>query len=305
MNNYGLNNTYDYYEYVFDSSQAKNSYSTSQIKENWPIFAIGGKKPLTNIAAMKILEVQIPFSYSATIRDNTVPFTYTDPLGTTQITLPAGNYTATQLVPILKSALDAAHVSLGGNPNAFIVGYASGKFTFLGFDGGPLVYSFVFPNNSAFETLGFKPTYPVQFQTSWSSDGSGSLIAPYIANVTGPSYLYVNSTQVGTLIDLFLPQDTGVSGNAGPQMAKIPVNANPGGTIYWQDPDPQKWFNIENLGSLQQIDFFLSLGADPSLLNLQGLPFSIKLGILLTVADKGDVSSGLTESRISKRIRPI
>ena len=304
MNNYGLNNTYDYYEYVFDSSQAKNSYSTGQIKENWPVFAIGGKKPLTNIAAMKILEVQIPFSYLASIPRNSKTFTYTDPLGTIQVGLPAGNYTALQLVPILKSALDAAHVALGGAPNAFIVGYNSyGKFTFLGFDGGPLVYTFEFPEGSPYYTLGFKPNTPISF--GWTSDGSGSLIAPYVANVTGPTYLYVNSSAVGTLIDLFLPQDTGVSGNAGPQMAKVPVNANPGGTIYWQDPDPQKWFNIENLGSLQQIDFFLSLGADTSLLDLQGLPFSIKLGILLTVADKGDVSSGLTESRVSKRIRPI
>lgn len=293
-NNYGLNNNYEYYEYVFDSSQAQNSYSNAQSKENWPIFAIGGKKQLTNVAAMKVLEVQIPYSYIATITAGSF-FTLTEGLNTTNVVIPPNNYTSAQLVTALKTALDAAHVVLGGNPNAFIVGFNSfNRFTFLCFDGGPVQYSFNFADTSAYQSIGFKVG-------TYTSDISGSLISPFYVNVTGPPYLYVNSNTIGTLIDLFLPQ-TGNSANAGPQIAKVPVNTNPGGTIYWSDPDPQKWFNVENLSSLQQIDFYLTLGTSTNLLDLQGLPFSIKLGVLLNNTQSTDVSTAMSAV---KRIRSI
>ena len=77
----------------------------------------------------------------------------------------------------------------------------------------------------------------------------------------------------------------------------------PGETIYWQDPDPQKWFNIENLPSLQILDFYLTLGTETNLLDLQGLPFSLKLGVLLTSSNQTDVGSGVES--VTKRMRTI
>jgi hypothetical protein len=311
-NNYGLNNSYDYYEYVFDSSQAERAYVNGTLKTNWPMFSIGGKQPLTNIAAVKVLEVQIPFSYFATITPaSTSPptvgggiFTYTevspDP-GTVTLNIVAGNYTVAQLQAALKQQLDLAHVTNGGAANAFTVSYdpISSKFFVTGFDGGGINYTLTFPSTFSTQALGVEPN------ASYSSDIAGYVSFPYVANLTGPPYLYVNSQSIGTLVNLFLPQNIGTSGNAGPQMAKIPVNSNPGGTIYWQDPDPQKWFDLQNLSSLQQLDFYLTLGTNSSPIDFRGLPFSIKLGILLANTNQSDLGSGLEESRIVKRIRPI
>ena len=201
-NNYGLNNSYEYYEFVFDSSQATRANTSADLKENWPVFSVSGKKPLTNIAAMKILEVQIPFSYVATIRPNDV-FTLTEGVNTQNVVVPAGNYTTAQLTVALKTALDAAHVALGGNPNAFTVSYLpSDRFSFLCFDGGPVVFTLNFTTTSPYMSIGFKVG-------SYTSNVGGSLIAPYYPNVTGAPYLYLNSNAIGTLIDLYLPQQNG------------------------------------------------------------------------------------------------
>lgn len=291
-NNYGLNNSYDYYEYVFDSSQSINN------NNNRPSFLIGGKKPITNLAAIKILEVQIPFSYY-TFKGDQMAFSFTNSGGTVSTFIPAGNYTSTTLASTLKTVLDAASVA-AGSAQVFTVTFSTttGKFSIQAAAG---TFSLTFTDNGLGLLLGFNV-----------GSISSPLLAPFlvtapnIASVTGPSYLYVNSDTVGTLVSLYLPGNNNLGGNAGPQVAKVPVTANPGGIIYWQDPDPQKWFDVENLSSLQKIDFYLTLGNNTNdVIDLNGVPFSIKVGMLLTSMDLSNVGSGLDQSRVSKRIRPI
>lgn len=284
-NNYGLNPDYNYYEFSFDSSEATRSYNEGVATTDHPVFFLSAKQELTNIAAVKILEVQVPYSYYVFTAPAGGPgngfIQYSDPLGNASFNL-TGSFTQAQLLVELKSKLDAAHVALGGNPNAFTVSYldTSGKFTFLGFDGGPLVFTLTFPAGTSADLLGFT-------QGSHTADLSGSLIAPNVAIITGPNYLYLNSRTLGPLVNLYLSSSgSDIGGNAGPQVAKIPVNVEPFGVIYWQDPDPQKWFDIENLSQLQQIDFYFSTGTSPLVTKFNGLSFSIKFGILLNKANR-------------------
>jgi len=60
-NNYGLNDSLEYYEYEFDSSDTTNTMDSNYSTLDWPLFTAG--RPLNRIAAIKILEVQIPFSW--------------------------------------------------------------------------------------------------------------------------------------------------------------------------------------------------------------------------------------------------
>ena len=136
-----------------------------------------------------------------------------------------------------------------------------------------------------------------------------TLVSPNVVLISGPNYLYVNSRTIGQLADLYLPQgavNLG-GGNAGPQMAKIPVNVVSGNVIFWQDPDPQKWFDVENLPLLNRVDFYLTLGNTTTQipLRLNGLSFSIKLGVLTNTFTHNDLGGGLAENRIIKRIRPF
>jgi hypothetical protein len=60
---YGLSDSLQYYEYELDSLDATSAFTSGVASTDWPMFLLGGKTPLTNIAAFKILEVQIPFSW--------------------------------------------------------------------------------------------------------------------------------------------------------------------------------------------------------------------------------------------------
>jgi len=62
-NNFGLNDSLKYYEFELDSLDNSGGYSAGSSATDWPIFLIGGKSPLYNIAAIKIIEVQIPFTW--------------------------------------------------------------------------------------------------------------------------------------------------------------------------------------------------------------------------------------------------
>jgi hypothetical protein len=95
--------------------------------------------------------------------------------------------------------------------------------------------------------MGFTPS------TTFPTVAANSVISTSAALVSGPNYLYVNSRRYGQIAGLYLPTGAIGGGVTGPQMAKIPINVGSGGVIYWQDPDPQKWFDIENLPILNRL----------------------------------------------------
>jgi hypothetical protein len=342
-NNYGLNNDFDYYEYEFDSKDARNTLfppptvlNSNEIDIlNWPLFTMG--RPNYSIAAMKILEVQIPFSYYVITAlngtfilgegytANLTAQTYAFALPHT-ITIPPGNYNATALAPVLEGLFNAVtsytpdvgftsvyqvqYDSFTGRfqifqhtttPTAnfalaFGIGYLDPGFTnprhVLGFYGGAL-------NNLSGPIPVITPPYP-------TGPGSNQYLASAkIAQTTGPNYLFINSNKIGQLAKLYLPEGAFGEGQIGPQLAKIPVNVNPGGVIFWQNPDPQKWFNVEALATFYDIDFYCTLGNSPDKIDFNGASFSLKLGILANRTERVDVKSGLTsEGRITKRVRP-
>jgi hypothetical protein len=138
-------------------------------------------------------------------------------------------------------------------------------------------------------------------------EGQASLTAPNVMNLSGPNYLYLCSSQLGPLVDVFLPNERlngNELGSKGPELAKVPVEVNSGNIIFWSDPDPSKWFDLDNLQSLPSLDFYCSIGINnenkPIRFNGQG--FSIKMGVLI-----GDpnvtalVGGGAENNRVYKR----
>jgi len=150
----------------------------------------------------------------------------------------------------------------------------------------------------------------IGFPGGVTSSISNVITSPNVILLSGANYVYVNSNSLGNLTNMYLPQgavNLG-GGNSGPQMAKIPINCNSGEVSYWQDPDPQKWFDVENLNVLNQVDFYLSLGNTTAEipLKLNGVSFSLKLGILVNTFSHNDLGGGLAhQDRVIKRIRPF
>lgn len=267
-------------------------------------------RQLTQIAAIKVLEVQIPFSFYVFNTSNNT-FYFSEPGSpAVLVTIPVGNYTTTTMSAMLATLLTAA------SPHArtYVV-------TFSGLGVGPTTGKFTISNTSMLSTFTLtfgvagdsqntNPSIFLGFNSGDNvSNASQVLEAPNVCLITGPNYLYVNSRNQGQLCNLYLPsgaRNLG-SGNQGPQMAKLPVNCQPGGVIYWSDPNPLMWFDLESMPNLANIDFYLTLGntSGQTPLKLNGLGFSLKIGFLLNRMTLSNVTAGgAYNDRVYKRIKP-
>lgn len=85
-------------------------------------------------------------------------------------------------------------------------------------------------------------------------------------------------------------------------MDKIPVNTGPGSIIFWQNPDPEKWFDIGELNNLASLDIYFTFPNSQTPVAFNGLTFSIKLGVLL---ERKERSTNLLSNsdHVSKRMR--
>ena len=308
-NNYGLNESFKYLEIELDSTAAVVSNSgitfvqplanTNAIYDN-PLFQLAGKTPLKNVAALKILEVQIPYSWYVFPITGVNEFVLRYMTGPTDVTIviPPGNYTASQLAATLTSLCTAAATGL-----PFSVSFQYNPITMKIEDQRPTAgvfsYNLVMTQPYIASILGYIMGPQVALRISQNFLVS----APFVAQLSGPNYLYVNSTTLGPTCNLYLPR-TDFASNAGPEMARIPVNVSPGGVIFWQDPDPQKYFSMENLASLQKIDFYLSLGTNQDILALNGQGFALKIGLLIWTDEENSYVGGSAVSS-TKRIRSI
>jgi hypothetical protein len=135
----------------------------------------------------------------------------------------------------------------------------------------------------------------------------GFIQAPNVMRLSGPNHIFLCSQSMGPLVKLFLPGDL-VNGQAlgatGPEICKIPVDVNSGNMIYWHDPDPAKWFDMDGLQSFPKIDFYLTGGSgnESIPLNFNGQGFSIKMGVLLADANVSSfVGGGVGNNRVTTK----
>lgn len=232
--NFGLNPHYIYHEYELDSLDAVDSYDASTASTDWPQFQFITQIP--NIAAIKIIECQIPFSfYIFNMNNNTFILTESAGGGPKTVTIPVGNYNSTTLAAALVTALDTA----SANGYTYTVTYSAqtGMFTFSNSSG---LGTFSFTFGVAGDPGVTNPRFGLGFGSlgTYTSTASQVLIAPNVAQITGPDYLFVNSRKIGPQMQVQLPSGALQlgAGSLGPQMAKIPINVQPFGVIFWSDP---------------------------------------------------------------------
>lgn len=309
--NFGLNENLLYRELVFDSYDTQQGESSVFPSTDWPNFQIG--RPLQDIAALKIIEVQIPFTWYVVNQYNN-KLTFNDGTGTTTVTIPVGNYNSSQMTAELSSLFTAASVVAGGS-HTYTATYNSQlqKFTLTS---NQTLNQFTITAGTSTTESNFDPSAILGLDLTNTSIGSPAVLQfPHVEQLTGPNYLYISSVKMGQLTNMYLPQNSENHFNSeglGPQMAKVPVNVNPGGVIYWQDPDPQKWFSVDRQNNLSQIDFYLTLGntnwgfpASTVPLALNGANFSLKLGVLLHQMEHteplvGGINGGVTSMSLPR-----
>jgi hypothetical protein len=271
-----LNNTFEYVELNLDSwdsatagnSSFENSTSpTNQLQYSWPQFYFTRKNLV--VAGLKVLSAEIPFVYdTVTPGNNTFIFTVNGVQ--TVVTIPTGTYTG----PTLATQLQTLLAAISGG---FTVTWSSTTLKFIfTFAGGAVDWGFIFGSRlTAYALLGFLPV------STNTRNGNGSLTSSTVASPTGPYYLYLNSRTLGSLVNFNLADNTG--NPSGPEMCRIPVSANFGELILYNDPDPEKYFDFFAGGQFNTFDFYLTLGSDQTQkpLDMKGAPWSIKLGLLV------------------------
>lgn len=308
-----ISEDYDYFEMEFDSLDAQNAAVANVKSTDWPLFYL--QRPLNNIAAIKVLEVQIPFTYYVFNKNNNTFLMNLPTVAPNRlITIPVGNYDANGLATTLGSVLTAATpgtltwtVTYSGASSA----PALGTFKFnLNTTVVPANPTFIFGDSN--DNGNFNPRIMLGFPpgvTGVNAAGPGeTIVAPNVNLVTGPNYMYLNSRKIGPLCNLYLPASASNlgSGTLGPQMAKIPVNVQPQGVIYWSDPAPEQFFNIENLANFNEIDFYFTLGNSSNQVPLEfnGVPFSIKLAVLVNKVVANFSMTGASAEKVYKRMVP-
>lgn len=305
--NFGLNDNLEYTEFEFDSFDTSQSFINSYYSQDWPNFFMG--KPLQNVAAIKILEAQIPFSYYVfNSINNTFTLTESDGGGAVLVSIPVGNYTSTTILTALATALN----TVSPNSHAYTVTFSASTqlLTVTSNAGGTKTFTLTF--GGANDNGNTNPRLALGFTAGASaSNTSQTLVAENVIQLTGPNYMFLCSRTLGPLVHLYLPGNGEInptgSGADGPQIAKIPITSQPGGVTFWQDPAPLFWFDMGNTGFTGNLDLYFTLGTNnPDVpVSFNGASFSVKLGILTNTTSHNDwLGGGKQNDRVVARTWP-
>ena len=338
---YGLSTDFEYYEYELDSWDATESgggvsAGSATPPSDWPQFRF--TRPLSGVLGIKVIEVQIPFTWYIITRENCT-FRFTVPGAPAPITnqfvsIPFGVYSPSSIALALGNALNYAATLNGAN-----AGIGVFQVTYNGVPPNHAQLNGIFPQG---RITVYHPSqlFLLDFGTGTDDDGSTNprlslgfiggttlsiptvtlpppvsapptgyyAVGTYTAQLTGPNYVYLCSSLLGPLCRLYLPSASKVvsQGGLGPQLAKIPVNTSPGGVIFWQDPDPTKYLDVQGLNQLDHFDLYFTLGNSPTPLPLalNGANFSVKLGILThRTNDVTNLGGTQAQGRVVKRVR--
>lgn len=204
-----LNEKLEYIELEFDSYDTAVSFDANYTSDNWPLFRMG--RPISNIVAMKIVSAEIPFSYYIINAQNN---TFIINVGGTDVNvvIPIGNYTGNSLAAAITIAL----------PAFFFCVYTSSTNRLTFSTSIPITLNYL-KFGASNDNGSTNPRYALGFGAGNSATfTSGTdLIAPFVLQISGPNYLYVNSKLYGQSFNLFLSAGASNNGLNGYQLCKF------------------------------------------------------------------------------------
>lgn len=290
ISGFGLGGHLKYNEWLADS----NERTAGSVDHPDYVFT----NDLHNVIGFKVLEVQVPFSYYTVDTTNNTFTLLENDLVPHTVTLNVGNYVTSTMITELARALNAA----GGSGN-YSVTYSPTtlKFTVTNNGSGN-------PFNLRFADLtgATNPRLLLGFNggDNISTSGTGGfLVAPNVANLAGPDYIFLCSNRLGIMNNDTLRR--GDLTQSGPIIARIPVNVNAGGVITYVDPDPHKYFEVD-ADVLAEADLYvaMNLASAQSLkpLTLNGLGFSTKIAFVTVDTLGVKRSAGIQIGGRAKRV---
>lgn len=271
-----INNTFEYIELACDNFDATapggNSFTGSnsplnEIVYSWPKFYWTQKTP--DIVGMKVLNVTIQNVWD-TVNLLNQTFAYSSGGVQTNVTVPTGSYTGATLATQLQTLLSAITPGLTVTFNA-----TTQLFTFTQtISAAAWSLSFTSKESMYFH-LGFLPV-----SVNGAVGVGSTVVSTIIANPEGPRFLYLNSNQIGPLINFNLTDAN--SAFTSSAMAKIPVIGAKNSFIEYNDQNPTMFFDFFVGTRFETFDLYWTLGSDQDQtpLDMKGSQWSVKLGFI-------------------------
>lgn len=258
----GINDVYEYNEVHLSSLQRDGG------DNDHPFWNI--QPELHSVLGAKVLSAQIPYSFytivdSGPARNNLLDIrTAEDTVHS--VTLPAGVYTAEQL----RDALESPDNNTGAAP-ALAVSWtvSTGKYTFGNALAGDV--TLLLENNPIAYILGLEPK-------DLPLPADGTVVAPSVANVSGPNCLYIVSNAISGRISRNVRCNGNTTVNPA-VVAKVPLTVNFGEVVDYTDPNPAPCFDM-SMDTLTRLDFALINADTLQPVDLNGAPWSLTLQVL-------------------------
>ncbi len=214
---------------------------------------------LKNIRGLQVLSAELPFSYYVFDSQNC---TITISLGggaATTYTLAVGNYTVSEWISQMAILVPAITITYSPITN---------KLTFT----AAQTITITFDANGMNDMIGFN----VPGQASFG--GTTTVTSPNGCNFSGPNYIVVHCN-LGCLLQqrLLTTSPTNLA-NSNNVIGHIPVNRNRNDVIYYECPT-NHYFDID-LPIFNYIEFYFTLGKRLTPMSFNGVPVSLKLGLI-------------------------
>lgn len=262
-----LSSKFEYVNLLCDSASATGPADSTNTILNHPNFEFTNEtfRP----AGIKVMSAIIPFTYYVINTTNNTIL-----LNSLPVDVPPGTYTGQQLAATLKTIFEDATSA------TWTIGFNSQTLKFT-FEWSSTFWNIQFgfginQNDSMKDILGFNDTVY-----------NSPVLAPYvltsdkIANPTGPTYLCVNSSSIGQTVRAIANNTAGGRPVAINQIAKIPIDVQPGGVIFFNDPNPQNFYDFKEGTKFNSFDLYLTLGTEENtILDLNGQSFSVTICLL-------------------------
>ena len=261
-------NFFEYRELLCDSVATTSAGSPNASSNDWPVFLM--QNSISNVAGIKVLEAEIPNVFDS-VGINNRTLVYTDAGTPFTITIATGSYTGASLATALQNAIAAIRPG-------FLVTYDTNTWKFTFTQPAAISWSLSFLTKyTLYSVLGFRVS-------TYSASGAGStIVSPFVAQVTGPLYLSINSFKFGgdiniRSIDSYTAQN--LAQEVSSVICRVPINVQKGSIIFYKDSSPDKFFDFQKF-DFDSFDLYLSLGYDQNQipLDMKGYPWSIKLAV--------------------------
>jgi|GEM_PF-1967116 hypothetical protein len=316
----------DYIEFDLDSAVSTQSSIPEYSSLDAPSFTMG--RQIQNVVGFKIIETTIPTSYYTVTNDLSKQTGY--PKNRINIDIDAGTgsnsysfdmdvkaYTGTLFASDFQAKLNSIFGTISTIgftilptpitiPCTCTYSTDTGKFT-INMIPTPtyltLTVTIRFDTTIA-QMIGYQ--LPNDFTETVLISQTGttfSFVSSYVALVSGPNYLHINSKFFSNIVKNYLPQGPlGTVGQTNEAICQVPVLTNFGGISCWQTAQPDS-FNTQNLFQLEKFDLYLTLGTSKIPLKLNGLSWQCKIRVFIeTNTVSRSMAGNVDQSRVVRMI---